>query len=154
MEFIWNAVWCNQPRDQWPVPEFSWIDARDVGLAHVRAMERPQAAGRRFIVSHGMYILFWWVAYRIELSLNCSKELSTWEYWSKSSYIWEAAVTHHRAPVVELNKGNTPDKPTPRPESVIYDNTSLRDVLGIELTEATVTLKDIVADFRQKGWIP
>ncbi|KAH8602368.1 dihydroflavonol-4-reductase [Bisporella sp. PMI_857] len=34
---------------------FSWVDVRDVALAHVRAIEVPEAAGRRFIAAEGPY---------------------------------------------------------------------------------------------------
>jgi len=32
-----------------------WIDVRDLALAHVRAIERPEAAGKRFFVTAGSY---------------------------------------------------------------------------------------------------
>lgn len=34
---------------------FIWIDVRDVALAHVRAIEEPSAAGKRFLVTAGHY---------------------------------------------------------------------------------------------------
>lgn len=33
-----------------PTGSFMWVDVRDVALAHVRAMEQPEAAGRRFVL--------------------------------------------------------------------------------------------------------
>ena len=53
MAFVYKILWENQPRDQWVLPEFNGIDAGDIALAHVRAMERPEAAGVRFIGSNG-----------------------------------------------------------------------------------------------------
>lgn len=35
--------------------EFQWVDVRDVALAHVRAMEVPEAAGQRFLAAAGPY---------------------------------------------------------------------------------------------------
>lgn len=32
-----------------------WVDVRDLALAHVRAAERPEAAGKRFFVTAGYY---------------------------------------------------------------------------------------------------
>ena len=32
-----------------------WVDVRDLALAHVRAAERPDAAGKRFFVTAGYY---------------------------------------------------------------------------------------------------
>lgn len=34
---------------------FQWVDVRDVALAHVRAIEVPEAAGKRFLASAGPY---------------------------------------------------------------------------------------------------
>ncbi|KAI4176357.1 MAG: hypothetical protein LQ343_001096 [Gyalolechia ehrenbergii] len=36
-------------------PIHIWVDVRDVALAHVRAAERPDAAGKRFFVTAGYY---------------------------------------------------------------------------------------------------
>lgn len=32
-----------------------WVDVRDLALAHIRAAERPDAAGKRFFVTAGYY---------------------------------------------------------------------------------------------------
>lgn len=32
-----------------------WVDVRDLALAHIRAAERPEAAGKRFFVTAGYY---------------------------------------------------------------------------------------------------
>jgi nucleoside-diphosphate-sugar epimerase len=32
-----------------------WVDVRDVALAHVRAIERPEAGGRRFLMVGGYW---------------------------------------------------------------------------------------------------
>lgn len=44
-------------RDQIPptVPVFTWCDVRDVALAHVRAMTRPDAGGKRFYIVGGHF---------------------------------------------------------------------------------------------------
>jgi nucleoside-diphosphate-sugar epimerase len=34
---------------------FLWVDVRDLALAHVLAIEKPEAAGQRFLVSPGQY---------------------------------------------------------------------------------------------------
>ena len=36
-------------------PVFTWVDVRDVALAHVRAMTVPEAAGKRFYVVGGHF---------------------------------------------------------------------------------------------------
>ncbi len=34
---------------------YVWVDVRDLAVAHVRAAERPSAAGKRFFVTAGYY---------------------------------------------------------------------------------------------------
>lgn len=38
-----------------PSGTFLWVDVRDVALAHVRAIEVPQAGGNRFFVTAGYF---------------------------------------------------------------------------------------------------
>lgn len=38
-----------------PTGVFIWVDVRDVALAHVRAIEVPEAGGQRFLVTAGHY---------------------------------------------------------------------------------------------------
>lgn len=36
-----------------PTGTFLWVDVRDLALAHIRAAERPEAAGKRFFIVSG-----------------------------------------------------------------------------------------------------
>ena len=38
-----------------PTGTYAWIDVRDVALAHVRAMEVPEAANKRFFITAGFF---------------------------------------------------------------------------------------------------
>ncbi len=38
-----------------PTGAYLWIDVRDVALAHVRAAELPQAAGKRLLITAGHF---------------------------------------------------------------------------------------------------
>lgn len=38
-----------------PTGTFLWTDVRDLALAHVRAAERDQAAGKRFFITAGHF---------------------------------------------------------------------------------------------------
>lgn len=38
-----------------PTGTFIWVDVRDVALAHVRAIEVPEAGGQRFFVTAGYF---------------------------------------------------------------------------------------------------
>ena len=53
-----NSIFADLVQGKWKsaVPESpptQWVDVRDVALAHVRALENAEAAGRRFIVVAG-----------------------------------------------------------------------------------------------------
>lgn len=39
-----------------PTGIFIWVDVRDLALAHVKAIELPEAAGKRFLITEGYYI--------------------------------------------------------------------------------------------------
>jgi len=44
------------PKELLPnVPAQSFVDVRDAALAHVRALESPEAAGRRFLITSEMF---------------------------------------------------------------------------------------------------
>lgn len=38
-----------------PTGIFLWADVRDVSLAHIRALEVPEASGKRFLVAQGLF---------------------------------------------------------------------------------------------------
>lgn len=42
-------------KDGVPANSFQWVDVRDVALAHVRAIEVPEAGGKRFLAAAGPY---------------------------------------------------------------------------------------------------
>jgi len=47
-----------QGKNKEQIPEtgtFLWIDVRDIALAHVKAIELPEAAGKRFFVTNGYF---------------------------------------------------------------------------------------------------
>jgi nucleoside-diphosphate-sugar epimerase len=41
----------------------AWVDVRDVGTAHLLALQMPEAAGERFIINSGGFIWQDWSAY-------------------------------------------------------------------------------------------
>ena len=68
----------------------------------------------------------------------------------------QRCVAHHRitsAFKVALNKGEAAVPPTPGPDSLTMANSNLTQILGVQLTGDAETLKDIIADFKGKGWI-
>ena len=57
MMIWWNTIVVSEATRQSVVSDHSWIDVRDLGTAHVLAVETPGAGGERLIVSSGK--AFW-----------------------------------------------------------------------------------------------
>lgn len=43
-------------RNNWNLFQGSWVDARDIAQAHIKAIEVPEAGGDRFIISAGNFV--------------------------------------------------------------------------------------------------
>lgn len=95
---------------------FLWVDVRDLALAHVLALEKPEAAGQRFCLSPGQY---------------SNKEIA--------ECIWEAfPELRDGLPTGDaLKSGDFP--PT---GWYGYDNSKSKEVLGMEYR----SLKECVVD--------
>ena len=95
---------------------FFWVDVRDVALAHVKAVEVPAAAGKRFFVTAGYF---------------SNKEI--------------AEILREAFPdlAVKIPVGEAL-KPGDFPEGGLYkyDNSKAKDLLGIEFR----TLKDCIVE--------
>ncbi|KAI9793383.1 MAG: methylglyoxal reductase (NADPH-dependent) gre2 [Peltula sp. TS41687] len=93
-----------------------WVDVRDLALAHVQALEKPAAAGKRFFVTAGQF---------------SDKEVT-------EIIAAEFPEYHNQLPTGEgLEKGALP----PKGQRVEYDNTWSKEVLGLEyrpLKEAVI----------------
>ena len=102
-----------------------WVDVRDLAIAHVLALEKPAAAGKRFFVTAGQF---------------SNKELA-------EIIAAEFPEYRNQLPTGEgLEKGALP----PKDQRVEYDNSRSREVLGLEygpLKQAVIdtvkTLKDV-----------
>ena len=56
MDAFFNNVLAKAPLPKEYTPEGSWVDVRDVAHAHIRALQIPEAGGKRFVVSTGAYV--------------------------------------------------------------------------------------------------
>ncbi|THH07729.1 hypothetical protein EW145_g3174 [Phellinidium pouzarii] len=100
-----------------------WVDARDVSLGHVRALEVPAAGGERFILSGGEAI---------------------WQDWF--DVLNELDIPDFNVPV------GTPGAGKAFKYKQTFDNSKAKEVLGIKFHEKPETALDIVNDLRAKGW--
>lgn len=96
-------------------PVFTWVDVRDVALAHVRAMTVPEAGGKRFYVVGGHF---------------SNKQLAD---IIRHSY----ADLADRLPPVDVDD-DFPD------DVYQFDNSRSRNVLQLEYTDLGTSVRDTV----------
>jgi nucleoside-diphosphate-sugar epimerase len=98
-----------------PSGTFLWVDVRDVALAHVRAIEVPEAGGERFFVTAGFFT---------------NKDI--------------ADVIRESHPELE-SKLPPKDSPSDLPKDIYgYDNSKSQNVLGIKYVPLKKTVVDTV----------
>lgn len=99
-----------------PTGTYLWVDVRDLALAHVLAMEKPEAAGERFFITAGKF---------------CNREMAE-DMYEAFPELREKLPTREA-----LKPGDYP------PEgSFGFDNKKSREVLGL----AYRPLKESVVD--------
>ncbi|KAI0082031.1 D-lactaldehyde dehydrogenase [Panus rudis PR-1116 ss-1] len=105
----------------------AWIDVRDVALAHVRAIQRPEAEGR-VIISAGSFI------------------------WQEIVNV-ARAIDPHPYPTAAFAPGNSSFRAKKEDYFVNYDTSKAENVLSmtryITLEES---IKDTLEDFKLRGW--
>ncbi|KAL7623728.1 methylglyoxal reductase (NADPH-dependent) gre2 [Parahypoxylon ruwenzoriense] len=122
-----NARFVDLMQGKWrseipPSGVFLWVDVRDVALAHVEAMERPEAGGQRFFTTAGFY--------------NNRKI---------------AAVVHGAFPELadKLPDGNVQGGGYPPEGTYKYDNSRATKVLGINWIPLEQTAVDTIKSLQQ-----
>ncbi|GJC96537.1 ketoreductase [Colletotrichum higginsianum] len=105
-----------------PTPMPLWVDVRDVALAHVRAMEVQEAAGKRFLTTAGFY---------------SNEELAK-------------AIWNHFPDLREKlpEPGSFGGAPNPALQSFGYDTSRVTGVLGLEFTPYEKTVVDSVLSLK------
>lgn len=98
-----------------PTGNFLWVDVRDVALAHVRAIEVPEAGGERFFVTAGFF---------------SNKKL--------------ADIARETHPQLE-SKLPPADAPSDFPENIFeIDNTKSQKILGLKYRPLKQTISDAI----------
>lgn len=112
-------------------PVFTFVDVRDVALAHVRAMSRPEAGGSRFYVVGGLFSN----ARLVRIVRDGFPQLGRW----LPSEAEEAAAE-------DLPAGHWR-----------FDNARSREVLGVGyrgLSESVVDTVESILRFEGEGFVP
>ncbi|ODN78084.1 hypothetical protein L198_08003 [Cryptococcus wingfieldii CBS 7118] len=123
----WDWVSGEKGEKDLPVPIVGgWVDVRDVAIAHVRALERPQAASQRYIV--------------------CGGELAG-QHW--------VDVLHAHYPDHPLIKKNAPVGVEGSGDEAIkalntHDQVTAQEALGLEYTSLEQSTKDMFETIAKK----
>ncbi|OJT14835.1 hypothetical protein TRAPUB_8629 [Trametes pubescens] len=100
----------------------SYVDVRDLALAHALALTKPEAGGERIIVSASAY---------------------KWQDW--------VSAAHRLEP--KLPAGNTAYDPSKATHLFQYAPEKERRLLGVPFRTLEQTTKDILDDFKARGWL-
>ncbi|EKM78750.1 hypothetical protein AGABI1DRAFT_121174 [Agaricus bisporus var. burnettii JB137-S8] len=112
-----------------------WVDVRDLALAHMLALQKPNAGGERLLISAGPFTYQDW----IDIASTHRSPLKTHEF------------PHHKEFGGYLPKG-CPD--VKRDYLLVYDNAKGLKILGPELKYRAMeeTTADILEDYAARGW--
>lgn len=98
-----------------------WVDVRDIAEAHVAAIEKPEAANQRFLVSEG-----------------------TFNIGQVADFIWKHYPERAQAKGVSKS---TSDVGYPKEGNYFPDNSKSKNVLGLKYIPFKTTLKDQLDQF-------
>lgn len=105
----------------------SWIDVRDVATAHLAALEKEEAADERIIIS---------------ASATPNQEFI------------EAAKRAAASLGIEGIQAGIHNYDTAKVKEFIYYSPEKRErILGFKMTSVDDSIRDTIADFKQRGWV-
>ncbi|PPQ88279.1 hypothetical protein CVT25_005442 [Psilocybe cyanescens] len=144
-------IWCNyvvlgcNKTKQELSDSSCWVDVRDIGLAHVLALERPEAGGERIIVAEG-------VSSHSSRFLLQDAKIFTGNYifqeWlDVANSITPPPFSSHRLPI-----GFPEILDDDRVYKITYDKSKEERILGIQFHTKLQTTKDTLEDFSKRGW--
>lgn len=105
----------------------SWVDVRDVAKAHVAALEKEEAANERILVVAGA--------------------VPTQEFIEAAK---KAAVL---LGIEGVQTGLEHYDPKKVKERVLYVPEKRERILGIDLISVDDSVRDTIADFKERGWV-
>ena len=117
------------------------VDVRDAAMAHIRALEREDAHGKRFILACGSI----WMR---EVGAILQEKYGPMGYkvpTKESKYCWIKVFSYFRRDVVWIAKYWGFE--------FIFDNSRTREILGIDYRPIKVTLHDMVDSMIKNGHI-
>ncbi|KAI0325903.1 NAD-P-binding protein [Cubamyces sp. BRFM 1775] len=122
----WDQLFATPPPSLFPI-DFSYVDVRDVADMHIRALEMEAAAGERFIAN---------------------PNLCTWQDWYDAAH--DMGILPGLSKIHPPRASATEKTPYPRLE---YSSEKAKQMLGMVFRPLEITLRDMVDDFRKRGWL-
>lgn len=120
----------------------AWVDVRDIGIAHVRALQKPKAGGQRIIIS-GSPTGFVWQEFGM-----CSPH----PFFSRTSALTSPPVSIAHKIDPSLRAGDAEYKPGTARYLWNFDNVKSRHVLGLEYHTMEECTRDTLKQFKELGW--
>ncbi|KAF8608357.1 dihydroflavonol-4-reductase [Ceratobasidium sp. AG-I] len=115
------SIFNGEEKDLTNVGVWLWVDVRDAAEAHLAALEKPDASGKRFLVSEGAF--------------NIAQLVD---------YIWEHYPERAQAKGIPKS---SPSAGYPEAGTYLSDNSLSRSILGTTYTSFSDMLKDQLAQF-------
>jgi len=103
----------------------SWIDVRDLAMAHCLALEKEAAGGQRTLVTAGAFM---------------------WQDWVLAANAMDPPIYKN------LSKGNAAYDPKIHTSIWQYDTSKAAKILGIKYRTIEESLKDMLVDFKSRNW--
>lgn len=133
--------------DRTPLPilivfgRYEWVDVRDLAHAQVLVLITPDAGGERFIIRGGSYV---------------------WQQFGTSNPRVTYVHSHDLCPPVNASRLHSHKIPAGEPEAydpakivqlVSYNAEKSQRMLGIRYRTLEETSKDVIEDFKARGWL-
>jgi len=127
--------------------EFAIVDVRDVARAHILAAETPEASGRFMCVEHviSMKDLCAWLT--TNYPDECSKVPTASLDCGFGNALMKGAAIFQEKGVSDFLQTNIGKK-------IVVDNSKIKKGLNFTFTPLDVTLKDTIANLKEKGHLP
>lgn len=106
----------------------NWADVRDIAAAHVKALEKEETANERILVTAG--------AVSNQEFIEAAKRAAA-----------SLGIKGVQTGIKDYNPANVNSR-------VLYSEEKRKKILGIEMTSVDDSVKDAIANFRDRGWIP
>eukprot|EP00906_Rhabdomonas_costata_P025655 RCo036648 len=122
----------------------TYVDVRDVAVAHVEALVRPEAGGQRFIVGHtSMWALELGKPLQelfpdLKIEPRTYSPYKVWLAWALS-FVGPSLLTPFAARILS--------------KKILFDNSKSRQVLQLQYTDLRVSLTDTLRSMVDSGWV-